>query len=118
MHLCEVHQELQHVRQALPGDGAGGNHVDILALVGVLPVQGHVQALLVQVQHGLPQALVELAPDVLLLAVEGLLDGRVCLGLPVEQAVNLQREKDTSNATYGHRVWQWKQSWGTNVQSM
>lgn len=43
--LCELHHQLQQVRDALPGDGAGGDNVDIAARVRILPVQRHIEAL-------------------------------------------------------------------------
>ena len=89
-HLCEINQQLQHVWQALASDGAGGDHVHILALVWVLPVQCHIQALLIQVQHRLLQPLIKLTLDMLLLAVQALLNGGVCLSFPVKEPVNLQ----------------------------
>jgi len=68
-----------------------GGRACALAPVGVLPVERHVEALLVQVERGLLQALVELGAHVRLLARERLLDGRVGHRVPVKQPVHLRR---------------------------
>jgi hypothetical protein len=48
--LRHLHQQQQHVRDALPADGASGHNADHAPRVGVLPVQGRVEALLLE--HG------------------------------------------------------------------
>ena len=88
-HLGELDEELEHVRDALAGDGRGGHNIHILTRVRILPVQCHIQALLIQVQNALLQPLLELGHHVRLLPVERLPDWGVLDALPLKQAVHL-----------------------------
>mmetsp|Transcript_18383 Transcript_18383/g.46452 ORF Transcript_18383/g.46452 Transcript_18383/m.46452 type:complete len:737 (-) Transcript_18383:1874-4084(-) len=102
--LRELDHELQQVGDALARDGGRGHHVDVLAGVGVLPVQGHVQALLVELQEHLRRALLKLGHDVLLLALERVAHGRVGQRLPVVQAVNLVERDDEGRLAHLEQV--------------
>lgn len=64
---------------SLTGDGRRRNNVDELPWIWILPVQRHVEALLVEVQDGFLAALCKLLLDVLLLLSQRLLDGCVWL---------------------------------------
>lgn len=66
-HLGELDEKLEHVGDALARDGGGGHNVVIVVHIRVLPVQRHIEALLVEVQDALPQALLKLCLDVRLL---------------------------------------------------
>lgn len=48
--LRHLHQQQQHVRDALPADGARGHNANHAPWVRVLPVQGRVETLLLE--HG------------------------------------------------------------------
>lgn len=87
--LCQLDQQLQHVGDALSGNGGRGHNVDILPRVRVLPVQRDVEPLLVQIQNRALQVLLEFCLHVGLLGRQRVLDGRVRVGRPFEQPVNL-----------------------------
>ena len=88
-YLCELHNQLEHVRDPFPSDGRGRHNVDVLPGVRILPVQGNIQALFIQVENCPLQILLVLANDMRLLLLQGVLDCCICNALPLEQPVYL-----------------------------
>mmetsp|Transcript_6730 Transcript_6730/g.18844 ORF Transcript_6730/g.18844 Transcript_6730/m.18844 type:complete len:456 (-) Transcript_6730:1497-2864(-) len=101
--LREVQDRVQEVGDALPGQRARGDDRDVPLEVVVLPVEGHVQPPLVELQHDLVVALLELVLDKLLLLLERGAARRVILGVPLVEDVTLvQRDDEGAPALLQH----------------
>mmetsp|Transcript_55092 Transcript_55092/g.159527 ORF Transcript_55092/g.159527 Transcript_55092/m.159527 type:complete len:585 (+) Transcript_55092:229-1983(+) len=92
--LRALQSHVQKIGHPLASQRACGHDGHLGGRILVLPVQCAIQTSLVQLQDDVPQTLMELVPDELLLPLEGLLDGGVRLVLPLVQAVDLVQGDD------------------------
>eukprot|EP00047_Mylnosiga_fluctuans_P020093 m.88781 g.88781 ORF g.88781 m.88781 type:complete len:627 (-) comp8382_c6_seq1:70-1950(-) len=92
--LRQVGQHEEQVGHALACHGRGGDDVDILAVVLIVPVQLAVDALLGKLQLDHVQLRVEVLHGALLLLLQGVLDRSIRRGNPFVQAINLVHGDD------------------------
>mmetsp|Transcript_117878 Transcript_117878/g.313576 ORF Transcript_117878/g.313576 Transcript_117878/m.313576 type:complete len:528 (+) Transcript_117878:396-1979(+) len=94
LRLREGEQLEQQVRHTFTRERTRWHDRDSAAGVLVLPVESYVQAALVQLQHDIAQALLELVPHKLLLPVKRRADPGVGLGVPLVADVHLVQGDD------------------------
>ena len=105
-HECLGHldEDLHQVRDTLARDGGRRHDVDKLPGVLVLPVEGDVETLLVELQGHLRHPLLELLDALGLLAIERVHDGRVLDGVPLVDAVDLVHRDDERRLAHLEQV--------------